>query len=193
MTSVEKRFSRGVILDPNALVGRRVSVAYNIPRCAQRRPDAETACYSIRASTPYRGDATRYRPGQRVLGYVRVLLLRDVQWWVSQKGIEAIRRPNTRSGHAQRSVCCYALGEVARTSDATRPSFTSDGWEPIGFNPLRHRCFVVGRFVTDGVSFDDGLCVRESGWATFSINPTWATPMRVIAFANTRGPAHGPG
>lgn len=85
-----RQANKDVVIDTSALVGRHVAVAYNIPRCIQRRPDVETACYSLREATPYRRDRTRFRPGKLVLGYVYSILLQDVQWWVSQAGIDPI-------------------------------------------------------------------------------------------------------
>ena len=175
---------RDTILDPEDLVGRHVSLAYNIPRCVRRRPNQTAACYSVRFSQAYkRGPIGSWRPGKKVMGYVRRIVLRDVRWWVSQAGIDAIRRPSKKSGKPQRSVCCYALGVVASSGDAARPSFKQEGWEAIGFNPFRHRCFVV----------KDEICVRESDWAVFAIDPTRANPMLVYAFGNSLGAPYGPG
>ncbi len=141
------------VLPSSRFEGLRIAVAFNIPLCRKteaRKPDE--ACYSI-----------RLKPGGKVYGYVRMMRLRAVHYWVSQAGIERIRGRN-------REVCCYMLGDV--TTSARTPSAS---WEEIRFNPFKHRCFVNAA--------DE--CVRESDWAFFGQRRTFAAGVK-------RGEPHGP-
>lgn len=133
--------------------GLRVAVAFNIPLCRRSQAPRESeACYSI-----------RLKPGGKVYGYVSVMRLRSVHYWVSQAGIDRIRNRN-------REVCCYMVGDVVA---AKRPGPSQ--WEEIRFNPFKHRCFVN----------ETGECVRESDWAFFGRRKTFASGL-------TLGEPHGP-
>ncbi len=119
------------VLEQLDLAGERVALAINLHRCRPSKPiPPGAACFSVRKKPS---------SGSKVLGYLRDVVLTDVEFVVNAKSLERIQKKKSRE------VCCFVVGTVVRPRAPRAMSTTATSWQPVSFNPFRAPCFTTAQ------------------------------------------------
>lgn len=110
--------------DLQELVGKKVSIHYNLHRCkAGGDPAPGESCFVVKEGGM----------SSRVSGYCHTFILRDVRLVVQPGGLKRVRE------EGRRSVMAYYVGTLV----AVDVPILDEGLEPLAFNPFKDDSFVL--------------------------------------------------